>query len=115
MISLFHAQGNIWPELGEPIPEVPTVYEFACYCDFPKPPQIRIEGTAKMLEGKLDAISAYASQDQIELVVAINATSDQSNISTSWGSTFTAPSNTTCCLAGDCPTFRLSENWDRPL
>jgi len=38
LISLFHAQGNIWPELGEPIAEVPQVYEFACYCDFPRQP-----------------------------------------------------------------------------
>jgi LmbE family N-acetylglucosaminyl deacetylase len=71
LISLFHAQGNIWPELGKPIAEVPTVYEFACYCDFPKPPQIRVEATPKMLEKKLNAISAYESQDQVELVVAI--------------------------------------------
>ena len=71
LISLFHAQGNIWPELGEPIAEVPKVYEFACYCDFPKPPQIRIEATPNMLETKLNAISAYESQDQVELVVAI--------------------------------------------
>ena len=71
LISLFHAQGNIWPELGEPIADVPTVYEFACYCDFPKPPQIRIEATPEMLDAKLKAISAYASQDQVQLVVAI--------------------------------------------
>jgi LmbE family N-acetylglucosaminyl deacetylase len=71
LISLFHAQGNIWPELGEPIAEVPQVYEFACYCDFPQPPQIRIEATPIMLEAKLNAISAYASQDQVELVVDI--------------------------------------------
>ena len=71
LISLFHAQGNIWPELGKPIAEVPKVYEFACYCDFPQPPQIRIETPPAMLEAKLNAISAYASQEQIESVVAI--------------------------------------------
>ena len=53
LISLFHAQGNMWPELGEPIAEVPKVYEFACYCDFPQPPQIRIEATPAMLDAKL--------------------------------------------------------------
>jgi LmbE family N-acetylglucosaminyl deacetylase len=71
MISLFHAQGNIWPELGAPIAEVPHVYEFACYCDFPEPPQIRIETPPEMLENKLQGIATYASQEQIETVVSI--------------------------------------------
>jgi LmbE family N-acetylglucosaminyl deacetylase len=71
LISLFHAQGNIWPELGKPIAEVPKVYEFACYCDFPDPPQIRIETPVEMLEKKLKGIQAYASQEQIESVVSI--------------------------------------------
>jgi LmbE family N-acetylglucosaminyl deacetylase len=71
LISLFHAQGGIWPELGKPIAEVPKVYEFACYCDFPEPPQLRIETPPAMLEAKLSGIRAYASQEQIEAVVAI--------------------------------------------
>jgi LmbE family N-acetylglucosaminyl deacetylase len=71
LISLFHAQGNIWPELGPTIAEVPKVYEFACYCDFSEPPQIRIETPPAMLETKLQGILAYASQEQIESVVAI--------------------------------------------
>jgi LmbE family N-acetylglucosaminyl deacetylase len=72
LISLFHAQGKIWPELGEPIAEVPQVYEYAVYCDFPSPPQIRIETPPAMLEVKLDAIRAYASQEQIETVVQVH-------------------------------------------
>ena len=71
MISLFHAQGNIWPELGRPIAEVPKVYEFAVYCDFPEPPQIRIETPPAMLEVKLAGIRAYASQEQIDAIVDI--------------------------------------------
>jgi LmbE family N-acetylglucosaminyl deacetylase len=71
LISLFHAQGQIWPELGEPIAEVPKVYEFAVYCDFPEPPQIRIETPPAMLETKLQAISAFASQEQIGSLVEI--------------------------------------------
>ncbi len=70
LISLFHAQGSIWPELGEPVPSVPLVYEYATYCDFPEPPQLRIAGPAAMLERKLDAIRAFASQEQIDLLVA---------------------------------------------
>jgi LmbE family N-acetylglucosaminyl deacetylase len=71
MISLFHAQGAIWPQLGEPIAEVPRVYEFAVYCDFPEPPQIRIETPQAMLDTKLRAILAYASQEQIGSLVEI--------------------------------------------
>ena len=41
LISLFHAQGSIWPELGPPVAVVPAVYEYATYCDFPEAPQLR--------------------------------------------------------------------------
>jgi LmbE family N-acetylglucosaminyl deacetylase len=71
LISLFHAQGQIWPELGEPIAEVPKVYEFAVYCDFPEPPQIRVETPPAMLETKLQGILAYASQEQIGGLVEV--------------------------------------------
>jgi LmbE family N-acetylglucosaminyl deacetylase len=71
MISLFHAQGRIWPELGEPIEVIPAVYEYATYCDFPQPPQIRIVGPQSMLETKLEAIRAYASQEQIDLLIDV--------------------------------------------
>ena len=64
MISLFHAQGGIWPELGQPIAEVPRVYEMAIYCDFPEPPQIRLESPAEMLETKIRAIMAYGSRSR---------------------------------------------------
>ncbi len=71
MISLFHAQGAIWPQLGEPIAAVPRVYEMAIYCDFPDPPQIRVETPPEMLETKIRAIMAYASQEQIGALVEI--------------------------------------------
>ena len=44
---------------------VPRVYEMAIYCDFPEPPQIRVETPPEMLETKIKAIMAYASQEQI--------------------------------------------------
>ena len=69
MISLFHAQGGIWPQLGTPIAQVPQVYEMAIYCDFPEPPQIRIGAPLEMLETKLKAIMAYGSQEQIGTLV----------------------------------------------
>jgi LmbE family N-acetylglucosaminyl deacetylase len=71
MISLFHAQGGIWPQYGEPIAEVPRIYEMAIYCDFPEPPQIRIETPPAMLETKIQAILAYDSQEQISALVEI--------------------------------------------
>lgn len=71
LISLFHAQGNIWPELGKPIADIPTVYEYATYCDFATPPQIRIQVPEQLLARKLDGIRAYASQEQIELLVEV--------------------------------------------
>lgn len=71
LISLFHAQGKIWPELGEPIETVPSVYEYATYCDFPEPPQIRIDTPQAMLDAKLEGIRAYASQEQIEVLVQV--------------------------------------------
>lgn len=71
LISLFHAQGSIWPELGQPIESVPAVYEYATYCDFPAPPQLRITTPPSMLETKLEAIRAYASQEQIDLLVDV--------------------------------------------
>jgi len=71
MISLFHAQGGIWPELGKPIDEVPRIHELAVYCDFPEPLQIRLETPDSMLQTKLQAILAYASQEQIGACVEI--------------------------------------------
>jgi len=71
LISLFHAQGSIWPELGSPIVRIPVVYEFATYCDFPEPPQIRLVTPVAFLERKLEAIQCFASQEQIEVLVKV--------------------------------------------
>ena len=69
MISVFHAQGDIWPELGEPLESVPRVYEYACYCDFVSPPDLQILATPELFQRKLDAIAEYRSQKQITLIV----------------------------------------------
>ncbi len=71
LISLFHAQGNIWPELGLPITKIPGVYEYATYCDFATPPQIRLAASAEHLERKLNAIRAFSSQEQIAALVEV--------------------------------------------
>src|SRR5687767_9928673 len=62
MISLFHAAGAIWPELGEPLGDVPQVYELAIYCDFPQPPQLELRTDESAFDKKLKGIAAYRSQ-----------------------------------------------------
>lgn len=71
MISLFHASGKIWPELGDPL-DVPGVHEMAVYCDFPSDPNLEIISDDAAFEVKLQSIAAYESQLQIaELVQRI--------------------------------------------
>ncbi|MGB1126636.1 MAG: PIG-L deacetylase family protein [Phycisphaeraceae bacterium] len=67
-ICIFHANGDIWPELGPPT-QVPEVYEMAIYCDFPEPPNLQLKCSDEQFAAKLDAIAAYKSQKQIELLV----------------------------------------------
>jgi LmbE family N-acetylglucosaminyl deacetylase len=71
MISLFHAAGAIWPELGQPLSDVPKVYELAIYCDFPQPPQLELRAGQEAFERKLAGILAYKSQLQIARLVEI--------------------------------------------
>lgn len=68
-VSVFHAGGAIWPELGEPLAELPVVYELAIYCDLSVDPEYRVAGTAAQLEAKLAGITAYRSQKQIDRLV----------------------------------------------
>jgi len=69
LISLFHAAGNIWPELGKPLSRVPYVHTFAVYCDFAAPPTLRMRTPMSYLENKLKAISAFRSQRQISSLI----------------------------------------------
>ncbi len=65
LISLFHCNSLIWPELGEPIPEIPKIYEMAIYSDFIQAPDIKVEGSQSNLELKIKGITAYKSQAKI--------------------------------------------------
>ena len=69
MISLFHAAGGIWPELGDKIANVPHVHEMAVYCDFPTAPKLRLTVSDEIFEQKLQAILDYKSQKQIQALV----------------------------------------------
>ena len=71
LISIFHASGTIWPELGKPIESIPDVYEMGVYCDFPKPPNIQLAAGDNFFEKKIDAINKFASQTQIASLVEI--------------------------------------------
>jgi len=68
-ISIFHACGEIWPELGAPLKNVPYLTELAVYCDFPSAPQLRMIASDKFFERKLNAILAFRSQKQITSLV----------------------------------------------
>lgn len=69
MISIFHAAGGIWPELGKPLADVPKVYEMAIYCDFDEHPNLELHGSKDVFDTKLQSIAAYTSQEQIERIV----------------------------------------------
>ncbi|MBN1806152.1 MAG: PIG-L family deacetylase [Sedimentisphaerales bacterium] len=69
LISLFHAAGNIWPELGKPLSNVPYVNTYAVYCDFLEPPTLRMRTPRSYLENKLKAISSFRSQKQISSLI----------------------------------------------
>ena len=68
-ISLFHANGDIWPELGKPLEAPPALHDFAVYCDFPEPPTMRITCNEAAFEKKLEAIAAFRSQMQISALI----------------------------------------------
>jgi len=69
LISLFHASGKIWPELGPATHTIAPVYEMAIYCDFSGEPNLRVEANAKIFERKLQSIAAFRSQAQIMQLV----------------------------------------------
>ncbi|MDO4576297.1 MAG: PIG-L deacetylase family protein [Planctomycetia bacterium] len=71
LISIFHAQGGIWPELGPSLEEIPQLYEYSAYSDFITPPTMRIRTCDELLEKKLAGISAFKSQEQIEMVIDV--------------------------------------------
>lgn len=70
VISVFHAQGEIWPELGPPIKSIPKLYEYPTYSDFATPPDMRVLVSDDLVEKRLEGIALFKSQLQIELLVA---------------------------------------------
>lgn len=71
LISLFHSAGSIWPELGAPLAKVPYVHEIGVYCDFPAPPNLRVQTPESYLEKKLESIATFKSQLQIGSLIDI--------------------------------------------
>ena len=68
MISMYHANGDIWPELGQPC-ALPQVYEYPTYVAMDAPPDLMIEAEAELFARKLDSVRCFASQLQIEALV----------------------------------------------
>jgi len=69
IMSVFHAQGQIWPELGPPLAFLPKLYEYATYNDFISAPTLRVRVSDDLVEKRLAGLALYKSQLQIELVV----------------------------------------------
>lgn len=69
LISVFHASGAIWPELGKPLERIPYLHEMAVYCNFPTAPRLRITGPKSAFLRKLQAIGLFRSQKQIKSLV----------------------------------------------
>ncbi len=69
IISVYHAQGNIWPELGESMEKIPQLYEYTAYSNFQTPPTIRVRINQDLFEKSIDSILAYKSQEQIEMTI----------------------------------------------
>lgn len=69
LISLFHASGAIWPELGTPLIHIPYLHEMAVYCNFPSAPKLRVLAPKAAFLRKLEAIRLFKSQLQIKAIV----------------------------------------------
>ena len=69
IMSIFHAQGRIWPELGPPLALIPKLYEYATYNDFIAAPTLRVRVSDDLFEKRLEGIALYKSQLQIDMVV----------------------------------------------
>ena len=71
MISVFHAQGTIWPECGTAITHRPYCYQFSVYCDFSatEPANLLYRGSEDHWNAKMRSIMAYESQGQIAALV----------------------------------------------
>jgi LmbE family N-acetylglucosaminyl deacetylase/fructoselysine-6-P-deglycase FrlB-like protein len=63
------AASRIWLELGAPI-SAPAVFHYAVYCAFERAPELEIAGTPALLDRKLAALAAFASQGFIDPMVA---------------------------------------------
>ena len=63
------ASSRIWLELGDPIPS-PACFEYAVYCAFESLPEIEVRVSEPLLDRKLRALAAFASQGVIDEMVA---------------------------------------------
>lgn len=69
LISLVHATSCIWPELGNPCPSLPIVYEMALYGSLLAKPDLKLVAHGILFDRKVKAIQTYSSQQQIDFLV----------------------------------------------
>ncbi len=67
-ISCFHASGEIWSQLGEPI-NIPERWDFAVYCPFADEPNVQLSTDIELFDKKLESIGRFQSQRQIAAMV----------------------------------------------
>jgi len=66
MISIWHATGVIWPELGQALEQDPMIYAAAIYDDFYRLPNLELQADQAALDKRMQSIVAYRSQAQIK-------------------------------------------------
>ncbi len=67
-ISCFHAGGEIWSQLGDPI-EIPERWDYAVYCPFAEDPNVQLTTDDNFFEKKLSSVGQFKSQRQIATMV----------------------------------------------
>ncbi|MCF6227614.1 MAG: PIG-L family deacetylase [Planctomycetes bacterium] len=64
-ISLFHALGEIWSELGKPLDELPALYSFPVYAPMASEPEFFVEANIGGVVLKQSALQKFDTQSEV--------------------------------------------------
>lgn len=67
-IACFHASGEIWSQLGEPV-AIPERWDYAVYCPFDGDPDVQLTTSDALFDNKLQSVGRFQSQRQIAAMV----------------------------------------------
>lgn len=67
-IACFHASGEIWSQLGEPV-DIPERWDYAVYCPFAEDPDVQLTTSDALFDNKVKSIARFQSQRQIAAMV----------------------------------------------